>query len=269
MTRTLQQVLDAGGPDLSAFASAAQIVGLGTMLSRQRRVLTSLTSAAIFKLTAIDASIPGISPGGMVIGVGGVNALGPMIAIGAPSQVVPNGTTGLTVGAGNAAIRLFARDGYTVRYLQFSGAGTATSGVTYLRGAQALAVFASLNGNVLEIWVQLATTSGVATSTPALIKAALLANADALKGITSVDFAGGTGASAATDQLPLDAAGSNYAATVVAAGASTAKTIAPGTCLVSHDGNLLSLPVAATGLTLDYMPAPRVPLDAVYDSSAT
>lgn len=269
MTRTLQQVLDAGGPDLSAFASAAQIVGLGTMLSRQRRVLTGLTSAAIFKLTAIDASIPGVSPGGVVIGNTGVNAYGPMIAIGAPSQVVPNGTTGLTVGSGDAAIRLFARDGWVVRYLQFSGVGTATSGPTYLRGAQSLAVFATANANVLEIWVQLATTSGAATSTPALIKAALLANADVLKGVTSIDYAGGTGASAASDQLPLDAAVSNYAASVIAAGASSVKTIAPGTCLVSHDGNLLSLPTADTGLTLDYMPAPRAPLDAVYDSSAT
>lgn len=270
MTRTLQQVLDAGGPDLSAFASAAQIVGLGTMLSRQRRVLTGLTSAATFKLSAIDASIPGISPGGMVVGVGTVNALGPMIAIGAPSQLVPNGTTGLTVGSGNAAIRLFARDGYIVRYLQFSGAGTLTSVPAYLRNSQALAVFASLNGNVLEIWTQLATSSvGVATSTPALIKAALLANADVLKGITSIDYAGGTGASAALDQIALDAAYGVYPATVTAAGASNAKSIAPGTCIVSHDGNLLSLPTVATGLTLDYMPAPRVPLDAVYDSSAT
>lgn len=269
MTRTLQQVLDAGGPDLSAFASAFQIAGIGTALSRQRRVLTGLTSAATFKLSAIDASIPGIAPGGLVVGVGGVNALGPMLAIGAPSQVIPNGTTGLTVGAGNAAIRLFARDGYTVRYLQFGGAGVSNSTPTYIRNSQSLAVFSSVAGNVVEIWVQLATSSvGVATSTPALIKAALLLNADVLKAISSIDFAGGTGASAALDQIALNAAYGIYPAAVVAAGGGAPKSIAPGSCIVSHDGNLISLPEPATGLTLDYMPAPRVPLDAIYDTSA-
>lgn len=269
MTRTLQQVLDTGGPDLSAFASAAQIVGLGTMLSRQRRVITGISSAATLKLSSIDASIPGISPGGMVVGVGGLNALGPMLAIGAPSQVIPNGSTGLTVGAGNAAIRLFARDGYTVRYLQFGGAGVSDSTPTYVRNNQTLAVFVSISGTTIEVWVQLATSSvGVATSTPVLIKAALLASADAMKGITSIDFAGGTGGSAALDQIALNAAYGIYPAAVVAAGGSNPKTIVPGSCIVSHDGNLISLPQPTTGLTLDYMPAPRMPLDSVYDTSA-
>lgn len=126
MTRTLQQVLDTGGPDLSALASALQLAAIGTTFQRQRRTLSGLSSAATFKLSSADQSILGIRPGGIILPTAGGagSLLGPLVAVNAPAQLVPNGTTGLTVGSGNAAIRIFAKDGYTIRYLQFGGATT-------------------------------------------------------------------------------------------------------------------------------------------------
>lgn len=270
MTRTLQQVLDTGGPDLSAFASAFQLAAIGSTMQRQRRTLAGLTSAATFKLSSADAAIPGIRPGGIVLPTaGGAGATsGPYVAVNAPAQLVPNGTTGLTVGSGNAAIRIFAKDGYTIRYLQFGGATTLTTGPTYYRGAQSLAVFSSGNGYVIDVWTQLATTNGVGTSTPALIKAAIMADANAMRGISSIDYAGGSGASAAFDQVPLTSLYGLFLPLVQAATGSLARIIIPGMCMVSNDGNLLALPDVATAMTLDYYPTPRMPMDEPYPGSA-
>lgn len=270
MTRTLQQVLDTGGPDLSAFASAFQLAAIGTTFQRQRRSLTGLSSSATFKLSSIDASIPGIRPGGIVLPTaGGASATsGPFVAVNAPAQLVPNGTTGLTVGSGNAAIRIIAKDGFTIRYLQFGGATTLTTGPTYLRGAQSLAVYSSGSGYVIDVWTQLATTAGVGTSTPALIKAAIMADANAMRGISSIDFAGGTGASAAFDQIPLTSLYGLFIPFVQAAGASAPRIVIPGMCMVSNDGNLLALPDSATAMTLDYYPTTRMPMDEPYPGSA-
>lgn len=266
---TLQQVLDAGGPDPARLATACQIVGMGTMLTPQRRSLTGLTSAATFKLTDLVAGMPGIRVGGTAISTAGgvASAKGPMIAIGSPAVLL--GSAGYTIGSGDGAVRLIPKAGFIVRWAQFSGAGTATTGPTYYRASQSLAVFSTGEGTVVEIWVQLATNaSGVATSTAAQVKAAILANANAMRALSSVDFNGGTGASAAGDQAPKDAPFGLYAAQVTAAGASAPKTIAPGSFFVSHDGNLVAFPDALTGVDLDYFATPRVPLEEPYPSSA-
>lgn len=65
MSRTLQQILNAGGSDPAMFSAAAQIVGLGDMLTPQHRYYPSISPAgATFKLSDIDPSAPGVRVGG-------------------------------------------------------------------------------------------------------------------------------------------------------------------------------------------------------------
>lgn len=266
-SRTLQQILDAGGSDPALLSTVAQLIGLGTMFTQQHRII-SFTSAATLRLSDIDPSIPGVRAGGILTAGSGEDGIGPMLAIPAPASLVPSGTTGLTIGTSNGAIRIQAKDGFTIRYLQFGGGGNLTSGPTYSRASQSLKVFSTGSGQVIEIWVQLATSaSAVATSTPAQIQTALLADANAMRGIAVIDFAGGSGASAAFDMIGLNTNYGMYPATLVASGASAPQTLAPGTAIVSRDGNLIALPSAVAGLTIDYFPTPRMPLEEPYPGS--
>jgi hypothetical protein len=267
MPRTLQQILDAGGADPALFSVAAQLIGLGTMFTQQHRALT-FTTAATIRLSDIDPSIPGVRAGGIFSAASGEDGIGPMLAIPAPASLVPNGTTGLTIGSSNGAVRIQAKDGYTIRYLQFGGGGNLTNGPTYSRASQALKVFSTGSGYVIEVWVQLATSaSAVATSTAAQVQAAILADANAMRGIAVVDLAGGSGASAAFDMIGLNASYGMYPATLAAAGGSNPQSLSPGTAIVSRDGNLIGLPQAVAALTMDYFPAPRMPLEEPYPGS--
>jgi len=267
MSRTLQQILNAGGSDPAMFSAAAQIVGLGDMLAPQRRYYPVIAPGATFKLSDIDESAPGVRVGGTGFGTfSGVGSLG--IAVGSPALVVPNGTTGLSVGAGNGTLRIVAKDVYTIRYLQFSGAGIATSGPTYFRASQTLKVVSSGSGKVIEVWTQLATNaSGQSTSTPALIKAAILADANAMRGIALVDFGPGNGAGTAADFIEIGAPFSPAPQITIDAGMTSPQGAALGAFLVSQDGNLLAFHAAPTELMLQYMACPRTPLEEAYPGS--
>ena len=267
MSRTLQQILNAGGSDPAMFSAAAQIVGLGDMLAPQRRYYPVIAPGATFKLSDIDESAPGVRVGGtgLISSVGGDSLC---VAVGAPTFAVPNGTAGLTLGTGNNALRIVAKDGYTIRYMQFSGAGVATSGPTYFRASQALKVVSSGSGKVIEIWTQLGTSAaGVANSTPIAVKAALLADANAMRGIVTVDFGAGNGSGVAFDGVPIGFTFSPTPQITIDAGMSTPQGSALGTFLVSQDGNLLSFYDAPTLLLLNYMACPRTPLEEAYPGS--
>lgn len=267
MSRTLQQILNAGGSDPAMFSAAAQIVGLGDMLAPQRRYYPVIAPGATFKLSDIDESAPGVRVGGTaytdILGIGSVGT-----AIGAPTLDVPNGTTGLTLGSGNGAIRIIAKDGFTIRYMQFSGAGVATSGPTYYRASQTLKVLSSGSGKVIEIWTQLGTdASGVANSTALAVKNAILADANAMRGIATVDNYLGNGLSTADDPIPIDSPFSPRPQVTIAAGMASPQSAVLGAFLVSNDGNLLAFYDAPTGLQLQYTACPRVPLEEAYPGS--
>ena len=266
--RTLQQILNAGGSDPAMFSAAAQIVGLGDMLAPQHRYYPSISPAgATFKLSDIDPSAPGVRVGGTAFTT--VSSIGSLeMAVGAPSFVVPNGTAGLTIGSGNSAIRIVAKDGYTIRYLQFSGAGVATSGPTYYRASQALDVISTGSGKVIEVWTQLGTSAaGVANSLASAVKAAILADANAMRGIALVDFAGGNGSGVAGDFVAIGSPFSPAPQITIDAGMSTPQGAALGAFLVSLDGNLLSFYAPPTALMLQYTACPRVPLEEPYPGS--
>ena len=267
MSRTLQQILNAGGSDPAMFSAAAQIVGLGDMLAPQHRYYPTIAPGATFKLSDIDSDAPGVRVGGTALTtISGGDSLG--IAVGAPSFVVPNGTTGLTLGSGNGALRIVAKDGYTIRYMQFSGAGVATSGPTYFRASQALKVVSSGSGKVIEIWTQLATdASGVSTSIPTAIKTAILADANAMRGIALIDFGAGNGGNPAFDGLPIGSPFSPVPQVTIAAGMTSPQSASLGTFLVSHDGNILAFYDAPTELQLEYAACPRTPLEEAYPGS--
>lgn len=267
MSRTLQQILNAGGSDPAMFSAAAQIVGLGDMLTPQHRYYPVIAPGATFKLSDIDSAAPGVRVGGTaytdILGIGSVGA-----AIGAPTLDVPNGTTGLTLGSGNGAIRIVAKDGYTIRYMQFSGAGIATSGPTYFRASQSLKVLSSGSGKVIEVWTQLATSAaGVANSLASAVKAAILADANAMRGIALVDFGAGNGSGVASDAISIDSPFSPRPQLTIAAGMTSPQSAVLGAFLVSNDGNLLSFYDAPTGLQLQYTACPRVPLEEPYPGS--
>lgn len=267
MSRTLQQILNAGGSDPAMFSAAAQIVGLGDMLAPQHRYYPSIAPGATFKLSDLDPSAPGVRVGGVAFTiVSGVTSL--EVAVGAPTLVVPNGTTGLTLGSGNGTIRIVAKDGYTIRYMQFSGGGEATSTPTYFRANQALKVLSSGSGKVIEVWTQLGTNaSAQANSLASAVKAAILANANAMRGIALVDFGTGDGTAAAADAIPLTSAFSPVPQVAIASGMTTPQSAALGAFLVSQDGNLLAFYTPPIELLLQYTACPRVPLEEPYPGS--
>ena len=267
MTRTLQQILNAGGSDPAMFSAAAQIVGLGDMLAPQRRYYPSIAPGATFKLSDIDPAAPGVRVGGIAFTVvSGTQSLG--VAVGAPTLVVPNGSTGLTLGSGNGAIRIVAKDGFTIRYMQFSGAGTATSTPTYFRASQALKVVSSGSGKVIEVWTQLGTNaSAQANSLASAVKAAILADTNAMRGIALVDFGSGDGTGVASDAIPFGSAFSPVPQVAIAPGMSSPQSAALGAFLVSQDGNILAFYTAPTVLQLNYTACPRTPLEDVYPGS--
>jgi hypothetical protein len=267
MSRTLQQILNAGGSDPAMFSAAAQIAGLGDMLTPQHRYYPTIAPGATFKLSDLDTSAPGVRVGGTALTiVSGVNSLG--VAVGAPSSVVPNGTTGLSLGSGNGVIRIVAKDGFTIRYMQFSGAGTATSTPTYFRANQTLKVLSSGSGKVIEVWTQLGTNaSAQANSLASAVKAAILADANAMRGIASIDFGAGDGTSAAADDIPLTSAFSPLPQVAIAPGMTSPQSAALGTFLVSQDGNLLAFYAPPVALRLQYTACPRTPLEEVYPGS--
>lgn len=267
MSRTLQQILNAGGSDPAMFSAAAQIVGLGDMLAPQKRYYPVIAPGATFKLSDIDASAPGVRVGGVAFTtISGVGSLG--VAVGSPALVVPSGTAGLVLGSGNAAVRIIAKDGFTIRYMQFSGAGVATSGPTYFRASQTLKVVSSGSGKVIEVWTQLGTdASGVANSTALAVKNAILADANAMRGIATVDNYLGNGGGTADDSIPIDSPFSPRRQVTIAAGMTSPQSSALGAFLVSHDGNILAFYDAPTELQLEYAACPRVPLEEPYPGS--
>lgn len=273
MSRTLAQVLSAAGPDDGALRAVLQLINFGEMCRPQIRTVKPLADAATFKLSDIDPAIPGVTAGSIANGgdlkVSGTS--GSAVCVGTPAQLVDS-DTGLTIGSSNAAVRVIAKPGFIVRYAQFSGNALAATG-TGSRPSQGLEVFVTGKGKYCEIWVQLATGSGAGaiSSTSAQVQAALLASADAMRVLATVDGNGGTGASTAIDSTLAEPCFNPSYGPEIAAGMTTQAMWGPGQFVASYDGNLVSFVVpisTAIGVQLQYRAAPAMVLDEDYPASA-
>jgi len=259
MSKTIEQILNEGGDD-RRFLTAAQMVGLGGMLAWKTQTWTS--TEAVNKLSAFSPPLEPMQPGAIAKSGAVTNFLA--IGKGSFADVVP--VAGLTIGAGNAAIRIFPKPGIVLRYAQFNPGGPGTTVPSYVNANSALKVVASKSGNVVEVWTSLANdATATITSTPILIKAALLAEPTAMLGIDSIDYNGGTGATAAASS-PL-AAVTAFRPTLgaeIAAGATAVYSLSPGTFVLSQDGNLVFVFQGANATTFDYRAAPRLPMSTEY-----
>ena len=259
MPKTIEQILNEGGDD-RRFLSAAQMVGIGSMLAWKSQNFANASSLAVFKCT--EQALEPMQPGAIVK----CGSTPSFLATGKGtfSEAVP--AAGLTIGVGNAAIRIFPKPGVVLRYAQFNPGGPGTTVPSYVNASSALKVVATKSGNVVEVWTSLANdATAVITSTPVLIKAALLADSTAMQGIASIDFAGGTGATAAvsSDNAQLTSFRPSLGA-LIAATATDPAELSPGTFVLSQDGNLCFLFYPYAGLTFDYRTAPKLPMTMEY-----
>lgn len=269
MSRTLAQILSAGGPDPAWLAAALTKADFGTMLTPQRRSVTQ-SSSPITKLSALSTPIPPMRVGAVAKFIaGGMEVFsGWGVAKGSFAVDVP--ATGLTVGTGNAQIRITPRPGYTVRYAQFNPGSVATTGPTYYNASFTRTIYASLKGKVCEIWTALGTTaaSAVAAQTASAVIADLLANSD-VAASCFVDVGTGTGAGNVAILTPSDlvAFRPNIGA-ASAVGAADPAYAAPGSFVLSQDGNLMFTVTTWTSATFEYDAAPAMALENEYESSA-
>lgn len=254
MSKTIEQILNEGGDD-RRFLSAAQMVGIGSMLAWKTQTLSA--NIAVFKCS--EQNLEPMQPGAIAKCGSGPTFLA--IGKGTFAETVPTG--GLTFGVGNSAIRIFPKPGIILRYAQFNPGEPAPP---YVNASSALKVVASKSGNVVEVWVSLANSATAAiTSTPVLIRAALLADPVAMQGIAAIDFAGGTGLTAAVSSP--NAQLTSYRPSLgalIAASAPYPAELSPGTFVLSQDGNLCFLFYPYNGITFDYRAAPKLPLAMEY-----
>jgi len=256
MPKTIEQILNEGGDD-RRFLSAAQMVGIGSMLAWKSQSIGP--GFVVFKCT--DQGLEPMQPG--AIAKSGSTPTYLSIAKGTFAETVP--AAGLTIGAGNAAIRIFPKPGIILRYAQFNPGGPGSTAPSYVNASSALKVVASKSGNVVEVWVSLANSAtAVITSTPVLIQAALLADPVAMQGIAAIDFAGGTGLTAAVSSP--NAQLTSFRPTLgalIAASATDPAELSPGTFVLSQDGNLC-FSFYDYAKTFDYKAAPKLPLAMEY-----
>jgi hypothetical protein len=258
MSKTIEQILNEGGDD-RRFLSAAQMVGIGSMLAWKTQTLSD--DHAVFKCS--EQNLEPMQPGA----IAKCGSVSTFLATGKGTfaETVPTG--GLTFGVGNSAIRIFPKPGIILRYAQFNPGGPGSTAPSYVNASSALKVVASKSGNVVEVWVSLANSAtAVVTSTPVLIQAALLADPVAMQGISSIDFAGGTGLTAAVSSpnAQLTSFRPSLGA-LIAASATDPAELSPGTFVLSQDGNLCFLFYSYNrGITFDYRAAPKLPLAMEY-----
>lgn len=245
---SIQDVFNAGGPDPSRFTSAAQLAGLGTMLAHQQRILT-LSAQAFVRMS--DSSYPPMRPQAVLSR--GADWWFPAHTF---TSVVPAGEDGLTVGSGNSAVRVIAKEGWNVRFGIINPGTNGPTGTYYL-ASQALSVKVSIAGQYAEIWVLAANDASIATTSIAsAVRTAILANADAMRALSTVDYDGGDGTG-------VVAAAPSLATTPVAVAATVSlpPTVIPGRMYVSFDGDMLLFGKAETGTVIaDYLAAPAIPL---------
>ena len=244
---SFEQVFNAGGPDPGRLTSAAQLTELGTMLARQRPILT--ISGHVFKLSSQGAA----PMRAQAVLSKGISWWLPNHTFARP---VPAGDSGLTIGSGNSAVRVIAKAGWSVRFGIVNPGTDGPTGTFYL-ASQPLSVQVSIKGKYAESWVLVANDASiVTTSTAANIVAAVLANSDAMQALSTVDFAGGTGADV------VSAAPSIATEPVaIAASVSAPPTVVPGRFYTSFDGDMLMFANTQSGTYIaDYMAAPALPL---------
>lgn len=244
---SLEKVFNSGGPD-PRLATAAQLAGMGTMLARQRKILT-LASQAFYKMSS--EGNPGMRAQAVLSK--GTDWWLPGHAF---TLEVPAGDAGLTIGSADAAVRVVAKAGWSVRFGMINP-GTAGPTGTYYLASQDLSVQVSIKGRYAEIWALVANDASIATtSTAEEVRDAILANADAMKALATVDFDGGTGADevAAAPSVALEPV-------AVAAAMATPPTVIPGRFYTSFDGDMLLFGNAQTGTYIaDYVATPDLPL---------
>lgn len=258
MSKSIEQILNEGGDD-RRFLSAAQMIAIGSMLSWKTQTLSGV-NLAVFKCT--EQALEPMQPGAIVK----CSSIPTFLAIGKGSFAEAVPSTGITIGAGNAAIRIVPKAGMVLRYAQFNPGGPGSTAPSYVNASFALKVVASKSGNVVEVWASLANdATAVITSTPALIKAALLADPIAMQGIEVIDFAGGTGATAAVSSTnaQLFSFRPSLGASIAASATEPAQ-LSPGTFVLSQDGNLCFVFYPYNGLTFDYRAAPKLPMLSEY-----
>ena len=259
MPKTIEQILNEGGDD-RRFLSAAQMVGLGSMLAWKSQAFANASNLAVFKCS--EQALEPMSPGSIVK----CGSTPTFLATGKGTFAETVPAAGLTIGAGNAAIRIFPKPGIILRYAQFNPGGPGSTAPSYVNASSALKVVASKSDNVVEVWTSLANSAtAVITSTPVLIQAALLADPVAMQGIAAIDFAGGTGLTAAvsSSNAQLTSFRPSLGA-LIAASATDPAELSPGTFVLSQDGNLCFLFYGYAGLTFDYKTAPKLPLAMEY-----
>lgn len=245
---SLEKVFNAGGPDPSRLTAAMQLSAMGTMLARQRKILT-LSSQAFYKMSS--GGDPGMRAQAVLSKGSSWWLPGHAFAL-----EVPAGDSGLTIGSGNGAVRVIAKAGWSVRF-GLINPGTAGPTGSYYLASQSLSVQVSIKGRFAEIWCLVANDASIATtSTAAEVVAAILANEDAMKALAAVDFDGGTGASAVSAAPSVALEPVDVAATM-----SAPPTVIPGRFYTSFDGDMLLFANAQTGTYIaDYLAAPELPL---------
>lgn len=247
-TNSIKGVFDAGGPDPGRITAAMQLSGMGAMLARQRHILT--LSAQHF----VDLATLGLPP----MRAQAVLSHGPSwwLPAHAFTLEVPAGEDGLTVGAGNSAVRVIAKEGWSVRF-GIVNPGTNGPTGTYYLASQALDVKVAIAGKFAEIWVLAANDASIATTSIAsAVRAAILASESAMRALSTVDYDGGDGTG-------IVSAAASLATSPVAVAASMAAppTVIPGRMYVSFDGSMLLFGNSDTGTVIaDYVAGPAVPL---------
>lgn len=248
---SFEQVFNAGGPDPGRLTAAAQLTALGTMLARQQHVL-GLDAQHFFKFS--DFSAPLARP---QLTLKQQLAFRWWLPIPADfAYEVPAGEDGLTIGTGNAAVRVVAKSGWSVRFGIINPGTDGTTGTYYL-ASHALEVKVSIVGRYAEIWVLAANDASIATTSLASeVRDALTASTDAMRALSTVDFNGGDGTG-----VVVAATSRALSPVAIAATVSDSPGVVPGRFYLSFDGDMALLNNNFTGnMVADYMAAPALPL---------
>ena len=223
---SLKDVFTAGGPDPSRLTSGMQFAGMGDMLARQRHLLT-LNVAHFIRLS--DSGFPPMRAQAVIS-----NGRDWWLPAYTFTLEVPAGDDGLTVGSGNGAVRVIAKEGWSVRF-GIVNPGTDGPTGTYYLASQPLSVKVAIAGKFAEIWVLAANDASIATTSIAsAVRAEILASEDAMRALSTVDYDGGDGTGIVTAAPSLATSSVVVAATVAAP-----PTVIPGRVYVSFDGDML------------------------------
>lgn len=263
--RRLEQILS-GGPDLADLMAALAAGQLGQTFE-PRQYQPTFTLATVLDMRALG--LPPVSIGGSLRGMAGalssITGTSAFFRIGG-TFATPVPSAGLTVGTSNAQVRLIPKPGYTIRYAQYNPKTAGQTGTTY-NLSQSLAVYVTGGGKFWEVWTAMANdSSGVITSTAALIIAALKANATIASIFQTIDGGSGNGSSVAVESADATAAHPTFGASV-AVGASNPPMASEGRVVSSVDGNLILLPVGASQVDLQYRPNPTYSLQNFYGAT--